>query len=49
MKIALSAFDTKRCNNGIETLAFGHWRTDFSLKRTIPIPKEDEILYTSKN
>ena len=47
MKIALSAFDTKRwiCSNGIEILAFGHWRTDFSLKRTIPILKEDEIIY----
>ena len=28
-KIGLSAFDTKRwiCDNGISTLAFGHWRT----------------------
>ena len=32
MKIALSAFDTKRwiCNNGIETLALGHWRAKLS-------------------
>ena len=29
MKIALSAFDTKRwiCDNGIETFAFGHYKT----------------------
>ena len=35
MKVALSAFDTKRwiCNNGIETLAFGHWRTNCASSR----------------
>ena len=29
MKIALSTFDTKRliCDNGIETFAFGHYKT----------------------
>ena len=29
-KIGLSAFDTKRwiCDDGVHTLAFGHWRTN---------------------